>query len=136
MLGCISPCYKGNIIMEKNTIVVNHKTRCKDTPAHIKGEENNTPAFSTTFDFSNCTDAEILDLAAKTCIINFRTSCKVNDITKDEFQALMNDPIDVHEELKTVKRGLSKVQKAEKIASEMSDAEVTALLELLNNKRA
>lgn len=120
--------------MDNTIIVVNHKTRCKDTPMHIKGEENKTPSFSTTFDFSECTDNEILELAAKTCIINFRTSCKVNDISEEEFQALMDSPINVHEELKTVKRGLSKTQKAEKAIDGLDDAETEQLLNALKAK--
>lgn len=120
--------------MNDKTIVITHKTRCKDTPAHVKGEENKAPSFTTTFDFSNCTDAEILELATKTCIINFRTSCKVNDITADAFKALMGDSIDVHEELKTVKRGLSKTQKAEKAIDGLSDEETESLLASLKAK--
>lgn len=124
-----------NIIdTEEKTVKVVHKTRCSDTPKQLAGEENPCKTYETTFDFSNCTDEEILELASKTCIISFRTKSKVNSITEKEFAALMKEPIDVHEALKAERRGLTPQQKIEKLASEMKPEELQALIESLNNK--
>ena len=49
--------------MEKNSIVVKHKTRCMDTEKALKGEENPCKEYTTTFDFSKCSEEEILLLA-------------------------------------------------------------------------
>ena len=69
--------------MEKNTIEVKHKTRCKDTKEALKGEVNPCKEYKTIFDFSDCTEEEILNLASRTCIIAFRTKSKVNSITEE-----------------------------------------------------
>lgn len=116
------------INIEDKTVVVTHKTRCVDTPKALKGEENPCKTFNTTFDFSNCTDEEMLELASKTCIISFRTKSKVNSITEEAFSKLQTDSIDVHEAIKAERRGLSNAQKAEKAFASLSEAEVKALL--------
>lgn len=117
--------------MEKNTIVVKHKTRCMDTPKALKGEKNPCKEYNTTFDFSNCTEEEILNLASRTCIIAFRTKCKVNSITEEVFSELANKTIDVHEELKAERRGLSNAEKAEKALTSLSEAERADILKKL-----
>ena len=118
------------------TVKVTHKTRCKDTAVALKGEENPCKTFNTVFDFSDCTESEVLELASKTCIIAFRTKSKVNSITEDEFQALQDEPINVHEAMKAERRGLSSEQKIENAIDKMSDADRAALLERLINKRS
>ena len=125
-----------NINVEEKTATITHKTRCNDTPKALKGEENPCNEFVTTFDFSKCSESEILDLASKSCIISFRTKSKVNDISNDAFQKLMDEPINVHEAMKAERRGLSPIEKAEKLMTGMSEADVKALLEKLANKRA
>lgn len=109
--------------MEKPTIEVKHKTRCMDTDKALKGEVNPCKEYKTIFDFSECTEEEILNLASRTCIIAFRTKCKVNSITEEKFAALANTTINVHEELKAERRGLSNAEKAEKAMLAMSDTE-------------
>ena len=126
-------------IMEKTTIAVKHKTRCMDTPKALKGEENPCKEYNTTFDFSNCTEEEILNLASRTCIIAFRTKCKVNSITEEAFGTLANKTIDVHEELKAERRGLSNAEKAEKALTSLSEEERADILKkllALTEKRA
>ena len=122
--------------MEKTTIVVKHKTRCMDTAKALKGEKNPCKEYNTTFDFSNCTEEEILNLASRTCIIAFRTKCKVNSITEEVFAGLANATINVHEELKAERRGLSNAEKAEKALMSLSDTEresmIKKLMELSN----
>ena len=124
--------------MEKNTIEVKHKTRCMDTEKALKGEENPCKEYKTTFDFSNCTEEEILNLASRTCIIAFRTKCKVNIITEEAFADLANKVIDVHEELKAERRGLSNAEKAEKALLSLSEEEranmIKKLMELSEKK--
>ena len=117
--------------MEKNSIVVKHKTRCMDTPKALKGEENPCKEYNTTFDFSNCTEEEILNLASRTCIIAFRTKCKVNTISEEVFADLANKVIDVHEELKAERRGLSNAEKAEKALLSLSEDERSNMIKKL-----
>ena len=119
----------------EKTIVVKHKTRCEDTPQQIKGEENPCKEFTTTFDFSNCDNKEILELAARTCIIAFRTKSKVNSITEERFSELMTEPIDVHEALKAERKGMTAEEKITKLTGLMNDKEIAALIEKLSNKR-
>lgn len=119
------------INVEEKTVTVNHKTRCMDTERHIKGEENPCKEFTTTFDFSNCTGEEMLELASKTCIIAFRTKSKVNVITEKAFSELMKEPIDVHEAIKAERRGLSNAQKAEKAIDSLSETEREDMLKKL-----
>lgn len=124
-----------NIIDTKEkTVIVTHRTRCKDTAKALKGEENPCKEYSTTFDFSACSDAEILTLASKTCTIAFRTKSKVNDITEEAFAALMVEPIDVHEQLKAEKRGLSNEQKLDRITGGMNKDEINNLIKKLSNR--
>ena len=122
--------------MEKKEIVVKHKTRCMDTPKALKGEENPCKEYNTTFDFSNCTEEEILNLASRTCIIAFRTKSKVNTISEKEFSDLANTTIDVKEDLLNVIRGLTKEQKLEKIISGMGKDDLDKLLERIKEKTA
>ena len=122
--------------MENNTIEVKHKTRCMDTPKQVKGETNPTKEFKTTFDFSKCSEEEILELAARTCIISFRTKCKVNIITEEEFAVLAGKTVDVHEVLKAERKGLSAEEKVQRLTKDMGKDELTALIESLSNKRA
>ena len=122
--------------MEKNTIVVKHKTCCMDTAKALKGEENPCKEYNTIFDFSNCSEEEILNLASKTCIIAFRTKSKVNTISEKEFSDLANTTIDVKEDLLNVIRGLTKEQKLEKIISGMGKDDLDKLLERIKEKTA
>ena len=125
--------------MEKKSIVVKHKTRCMDTPKALKGEENPCLTYTTTFDFSECSEEEILNLASKTCIIAFRTKCKVNSITEEAFAGMANATIHVHEELKAERRGLSNAEKAEKALTSLSESERADILKkliALTEKRA
>lgn len=117
--------------MEKNSIVVKHKTRCMDTEKALKGEENPCKEYTTTFDFSECSEEEILLLASKTCTIAFRTKCKVNSITEEAFSKLANATINVHEELKAERRGLTSVEKAEKALTSMTADERASILKKL-----
>lgn len=127
---------KTTINTEKKTATIVHKTRCSDTPNALKGEENPCNEFTTVFDFSECSEAEILDLASKSCIIAFRTKSKVNNITNEKFTELMKEPINVHEALKAERRGATPAEKAEKLLSDMDADAVKALLEKFSNKRA
>ena len=122
--------------MDDKTIVVKHKTRCMDTPKALKGEENPCKEYKTTFDFSACSEQEILELASKTCIIAFRTKSKVNSITEEAFAVLANNTIDVHEQLKAERRGATAEQKIAKLAEGMDKDELTKLLLALSEKRA
>ena len=123
--------------MNDKAIVVRHKTRCMDTPKALKGEENPCKEYKTTFDFSKCSEEEILNLASKTCIIAFRTKSKVNSISEEAFSTMANKTIDVHEELKAERRGLSNAEKAEKALTSLSEsgrADILAKLIALSNK--
>lgn len=123
--------------MNDKAIVVRHKTRCMDTPKALKGEENPCKEYKTTFDFSKCSEEEILNLASKTCIIAFRTKSKVNSISEEAFSTMANKTIDVHEELKAERRGLSNAEKAEKALTSLSESEradILAKLIALSNK--
>ena len=122
--------------MENKTIVVKHKTRCMDTPEALKGEENPCKEYRTTFDFSECSEQEILELASKTCIISFRTKSKVNSITEEKFSELANATIDVHEQLKLERRGLSAEEKIERLTKDMGKDELSALIRSISEKRA
>lgn len=125
--------------MEKQSIVVKHKTRCMDTAKALKGEDNPCKEYKTTFDFSKCSEEEILNLASKTCIIAFRTKCKVNSISEEAFAGMANKTIDVHEELKAERRGLSNAEKAEKALTSLSESERESILKKLielSNKKA
>lgn len=122
--------------MEEKTIVVRHKTRCKNTAPHVKGEDNPCKEFVTTFDFSNCSDEEILRLASKTCTIAFRTKCKVNEISEEKFAELMKEPIDVHEALKAERRGMSSEEKVERLFDTMTESERLELIKKLSNQRS
>ena len=126
---------KNSINIENQTVVVKHKTRCKDTAQHVKGEENPCREFTTTFDFSECTPEEILNLATKSCTIAYRTKCKVNEITEDKFAELMKNPINVHTELKAERKGMSADEKVEKIYETMTEQERADLIKKLTNKR-
>jgi len=117
--------------MEKQSIVVKHKTRCMDTAKALKGEDNPCKEYKTTFDFSNCSEEEILNLASRTCIIAFRTKCKVNTINEEKFTELANGTVDVHEELKAERRGLSNAEKAEKALLSLSEEERTNMIKKL-----
>ena len=122
--------------MENKTIVVRHKTRCMDTPKALKGEENPCKEYKTTFDFSECSEEEILNLAAKTCIISFRTKSKVNIISEEKFSELANATINVHEALKAESRGLSSEEKINRLTKDIDKAELTALIQSIAEKRA
>lgn len=122
--------------METQSIVVRHKTRCMDTAKALKGEDNPCKEYKTTFDFSNCSDKEILELASKTCIISFRTKSKVNTITEDAFAALANETIDVHEALKAERKGLSSEEKIDRLTKDMGKDELAELIKKLSEKRA
>lgn len=122
--------------MEVQSIVVKHKTRCMDTPKALKGEDNPCKELTTTFDFSGCSEEEILNLASKTCIIAFRTKCKVNIISEKEFAKLADGTIDVKDELLNVIRGLTKEQKIEKLVGDMDKDTLDALIKRIAEKRA
>ncbi len=122
--------------MENKTIAVRHKTRCMDTPKALKGEDNPCKEYKTTFDFSECSEQEILELASKTCIIAFRTKSKVNSITEDAFSTLANSTIDVHEQLKAERRGLSAEEKIDRLTKDMGKDELAALIRSITEKRA
>lgn len=122
--------------MENNTIVVRHKTRCMDTPKALKGEENPCKEYKTTFDFSDCSESEILNLAAKTCIISFRTKSKVNVIKEEDFAVLANTTINVHEALKAESRGLSAEEKIDRLTKDMGKDELSALIKSIAERRA
>ena len=117
--------------MNDKAIVVRHKTRCMDTPKALKGEENPCKEYKTTFDFSKCSEEEILNLASKTCIIAFRTKSKVNSISEEKFAGLANGTVDVHEELKAERRGLSNAEKAEKALLSLSETDRTNMIKKL-----
>ena len=140
-VGFIMPrCIKGEHVMNtidtnKKTVIVKHKTRCSDTPKALKGEDNPCQSLETTFDFSDCTEEEILNLATKSCIIAFRTKCKVNDITEEKFAELCAEPINVHEDLKAERKGMSASEKVTKLMGTMSNAERQLILEQLNNRK-
>lgn len=122
--------------MNEKEIVVRHKTRCMDTPKALKGEDNPCKEYKTTFDFSNCSEQEILELASKTCIIAFRTKSKVNTISEEEFATLANNTIDVHEQLKAERRGLSAEEKIDRLTKDMGKDELAALIRSISEKRA
>lgn len=73
---------------ENMTATVTHKTRCADTEAHLKGEENKAPTFTHTFDFSNVKQEQILQWLADNRIIAWRSHNNVKDLTKKEVRAL------------------------------------------------
>ncbi len=122
--------------MDKKEIVVRHKTRCMDTAKALKGEDNPCKEYKTTFDFSKCSEQEILELASKTCIIAFRTKSKVNSITEESFSTLANAIIDVHEQLKAERRGLSPEEKIDRLTKDMGKDELAALIRSISEKRA
>ncbi len=122
--------------MEKNSIVVTHKTRCMDTAKALKGEPNPCKEYKTTFDFSDCSEEEILNLASKTCIISFRTKMKVNTITEEAFAKEANAIVNVHEELKAERKGLSAEEKIERLTKGMDKDALEKLLKDLAEKRA
>ena len=84
---------KGVLIMAKisikdNVVTITHNTRCKDTPAAVKGEVNKTPSFTHHFDFSAVEHNTLLQMAAANCIIAWRARHRPIDMTEEEVKAL------------------------------------------------
>ena len=133
MLKRVSPTINGVYIMDNKTVTIKHKTTCKDTPQQLAGEESTTPTFEHSFDFSNCTDAEILDMAASNMVITWRARNGVKKMNEENVRALPTT-IDVHEFMKTTTRGKTKVEKCESIVGKMSDDERKVFLAELTAK--
>ena len=124
--------------MENKTVKISHKTTCSDTPAQLKGEESSTPIFEHSFDFSNCSEQEILDMAATNMIIVWRARNSVKNKSEEEVRALPTD-IDVKEFLSSTRtRGKSNTEKASNLLNKMSPAEleeIKAMLEARENNK-
>ena len=120
--------------MENATVTITHATTCKDTPEQLKGEESTVPRFTHNFDFSNCTEQEILNMAATNMVIVWRARNSVKGLTEEEVRALP-DTVDVKEFLASTRtRGKSASEKAEALFGKMSDFDRIKLLETLSEK--
>ena len=120
--------------MKESIVTINHATTCSDTPEQLKGEESTVPRFEHHFDFSNCSEKEILDMAATNMVIVWRARNSVKGLTEDDVRALPTE-IDVKEFLASTKtRGKSVSEKAENLIDKMSDADRAKLLADLTEK--
>lgn len=80
-----------------------------------------------TFDFSNCTEAEILELAARSAVIAYRKNFR--DETAANIPNFAERTIDVHVELMMIERtGKTKEERAKSLLAAMTKEERLALL--------
>lgn len=83
-----------------------------------------------TFDFTNCTQAEILDLAARSAVIAYRKTFRVVD--KDTIPEFAERTIDVHSEVIAQERSKANpVDKARKLLNGMTQEQKEAILKEL-----
>lgn len=120
------------IDVENMTATVTHKTRCTDTEAHLKGEENKAPTFKHTFDFSNVSKEQMLQWLADNRIIAWRSHNNVKDLTENEVRALpttIDVSVDFAKKARGGKTALVKSIEALAAASDMSIEEFIADLQ-------
>lgn len=120
--------------MKNATVTITHATTCKDTPEQLKGEESTVPRFTHNFDFSNCSEQEVLEMAATNMVIVWRARNSVKGLTEDDVRALP-DTVDVKEFLASTRtRGKSASEKAEALFGKMNETERALLLADLADK--
>ena len=79
---------KHTIDIENKRVAIKHNTMCVDTKKALQGEKQVKPSFEHIFDFSDCSDEQILGWAAENRLIAWRGLHKVKDLTEEKVKAL------------------------------------------------
>jgi len=84
------------------------------------------------FDFSNCTEEEILSWASQAVVIAYRKHFR--KLPETDISKFADKTIDVHTEMVSERRTLSDAEKVQRAISKMSDEEKALLIEQLTSK--
>ena len=74
--------------VEGKEVTITHNTTCKDTEKALQGEKQTSPSFVHVFDFSNCTEEQVLTWAGENRLIAWRARNKPLDMSEEEVRAL------------------------------------------------
>ena len=92
--------------IEGTIVTITHNTRCEDTEKALQGEKQSTPEFTHNFDFTDCTEEQILTWACENRLIAWRSKHKpvnMNEADVRELPTVINCATDFIRERKSKK---------------------------------